>query len=187
MKHVPAFLFVTVFIIATLFTASARTKRKAPKYEVSGTILIRHAYCGGARPNEEQMNPKPYAVKGTTLYIRYANASDPTVVIDSVVTDSLGNFKTMLTPGKYCLVEKWKREKFVAPADTKYEKWDTACYRTIYNTWDYTLEVKGRTKDVNIVLHRSCAWTRPCCAYSGPKPPAAPPVNRSGNQPGHQE
>lgn len=147
--------------------------------------MIVHDYCGGARPSEQQMDPPPYAVKGTKLYIRFA--SNPNRIIDSAVTDSAGNFKVNLVRGDYWFVEKWKTEPFVVPFDTKYEKWDTACYRKLYNTYDHFLSVKNPVSGVKITLRRRCAWTRQCVQYSGPMPGVAPPVNRSGNQPGHQE
>jgi hypothetical protein len=181
MNRLPALLIACTVLGCIAWTA-ARTKRKPPVYEVSGKVLILDAYCGGVRPIED---PKPYPVKGTMLYVRHA--SRPEKVIDSIVTDSLGQFKIKLAYGQYCLVEKWKTEPFAVPADTKFEKWDSACYRTVYHTCDYTLDVKSKMKEVSIQLNRTCAWTRPCCRYSGPKPPAAAPVNRGGYQPGHQE
>lgn len=183
MNRLPALLIPAAVLCSIAWTA-ARTKRKPPVYEVSGTVMILQAYCGGVQPIED---PKPYPVKGTMLYVRYDNASRPHHIVDSIVTDSLGQFKIKLKHGKYCLVEKWKTEPFAVPADTKYEKWDSACYRTVYKTCDYVLDVKSKIKEVSIQLNRPCAWTRPCCRYSGPKPPAAAPVNRGGYQPGHQE
>lgn len=178
---------IVAIIIACLFCIAwtiARTPRKPKCYEVTGTITLTHDYCGGAKPTEEQINPRPYSVKGTTLYIR---RSSDNKIVDSAVTDSAGNFKVQLVAGKYCFVEKWKTETLVIPANSKYETWDTACYRKQYNTCEYSLDLKQKTSGVNIILRRHCAWTRPCCSYRGPMPPSAPPVNRSGNQPGHQE
>ena len=184
MKRAVAISLTIFTCIACISLALARTKRKAPKYEVKGTIQTVHDYCGGAAPTEDQRNPKPYPSRNTTVYFRSMVNNR---VIDSAVSDSAGNFTVQLLKGDYCIVEKWKTEPFVLPANTKYETYDSACYRKQYQQCDQTLSVKGKAEGVKITLQRHCAWTRPCVSYHGPMPPAAPPVNRSGNQPGHQE
>jgi hypothetical protein len=187
MKYKLIPLLFVVMLTLTVAYALAQGKRRTTKHQINGKILISHDYCGGARPNEEQLNKQTFAAKGTTLYICRLDLTGARMKYsDSVVCDSVGNFKVKLTKGSYAFVEKWKTEPLVMPSDTQFEIWDTACYRTVYNTADLLLGVTGM-KNVNITLHRHCSWNRPCCSYSGPFPPASPPVNRSGNQPGHQE
>jgi hypothetical protein len=176
------FLPVAVAMLCMAWTIH-RGKNTPKKPEISGTILINHDYCGGVRPANSTVF-QPYAVAGTTLYVRREGSP---LVIDSVVSDSAGKFSIRLQYGKYNFVEKWKVDPIVMPVNSKYETWDTACFRKEYNRADYFIEVTKPKKDVQILLPRHCAWSRPCCSYSGPKAPAAPPTNRGGFQPGHQE
>jgi hypothetical protein len=157
-------------------------KKNKKKYEISGTILINHDYCSGARPMEDER--RPYAAPGTKLYVRKSGSLQ---ILDSVTADSAGKFSIKLNAGNYCFVEKEKTAPLVMPKNSQHEVWDTACYRAEYNKCNFELTVSKNTSDVKITLRRYCAWTRPCCRYSGPLPPSAPPTNRGGFQPGHQE
>lgn len=187
MNRILAILLTSIVSITCIAWTMNRARWKPRKVEVKGTILITHDYCGGARPGEDQLHPKPYPVNGTVMYIRKANSNDGSRIIDSAVTDKDGKFTVKLAPGTYCFVEKWKKDKYVAPQNTQFATWDTACYRKRYNVCDYTFQVKGDTAQPRITLRKHCPWTTPCSHYNGPFPPSAPPVNRSGNQPGHQE
>lgn len=182
-------LILFVFVAGSVAWTIESGKAKPKSFEVTGMMQIIHDYCGGARLSDEGAGPKPYpAPEGTTLYIRRGgSAADKTTVIDSVRCDTAGNFKIRLVAGTYTFFEKWKTEPLVMPVNSQYETWDTACYRYNYNKPDFSLTVKGKTKDVKITLFRHCSWSRPCCQYHGPLPPGAAPTNRRGNQPGHQE
>jgi len=185
-KLVPA-LFILIPALSVV-CGFARAKSKVKLYQVSGTVLITHDYCGGARLAEDQVNKQTYPVAGTTLYIcRQGSDGNRQHYFDSIVCDSAGHFTTKLPAGKYCFVQKWRTEPLVYPVNTKFETWDTACYRQDYNNSDFILTVKGKMPAVKITLRRYCSWTRPCCTFTGPLPPSAPPTNRGGNQPGHQE
>lgn len=144
-------------------------------------------YCGGAAPSEEQMNPKPFPVANMTLYVKPSGTNNNRAVIDSIVSDKDGKFTISLPAGTYCFLEKWKTKKYSVPADNDFVTYDTACYRQQFNQCDFVLEVKKGMKDPQIVLQRHCEWTTPCQSYHGPLPPSAPPTNRGGHQPGHQE
>jgi hypothetical protein len=163
-------------LIATITCVSwtlARTKRKPPKLQVKGTILQQSDYCGGAA--------------NVKLYIKKSGTNTNKPAIDSIVSDKDGKFTVWLTPGVYCFVEKWKTEKYTLPANNSYVTYDSACYRQRYDQCDFVLEVKKDMNEPQIVLRRHCAWTTPCQSYNGPLPPSAPPSNRGGYQPGHQE
>lgn len=147
---------------------------------VSGTLLLQHDFCNGTHTDVQHT----YAAAGTTLYVRKAGTA---TVLDSIVCDSTGKFNVQLAAGDYCFIEQWKRDPIVMPVNTTYETWDTACYRSEYNTCDFHLHVSKSKNDVAIVLTRHCASTRPCCTFRGPTVPVTVPVNRGGYQPGHQE
>lgn len=181
-------LLLLSIMVITAACKHGRGKQNPTLYQVNGTLLISHDYCGGARPSDEQLTKNTYPVEGTTLYVCHqTNGDKRTKYFDSIVCDSSGNFTIKLATGNYCFVQKWRAEPLVMPVDTEFEIWDTACYREDYNKSDFILNVKGNTSDVKITLRRFCSWSRPCCNFKGPFPPSAPPTNRGGNQPGHQE
>lgn len=178
-------------VIAILIVACTpgKHKNKVPvKYTVSGTIFELRQYCGGARPSEEILHPKPLAVHGITLYIRKTlmNSSE-NQIIDSVVSGFDGSFSIQLPAGTYCFIEAAKKAQMKMPVNDQYNTYDTACYRKNYNTCDFSVDVKSNISKIEIVLERRCPWNRPCVQYKGPLPPSAPPVNGNGHQPGHQE
>lgn len=185
-QYLPA-LLATLVIVSCIGCTLFRGKRSAEKIEVKGTILQISDYCGGAAPSEEQQNPRPLPRANAKLYVRASSSNDGSRIIDSILSGSDGKFTVSLTPGTYCLIEKPKTEKYAVPVDTKYVTFDTACHRKLYQQCDFVLEVKQGMKQPEIVLRHYCMWRRPCEAYNGPLPPSAPPVNRGGHQPGHQE
>lgn len=179
---------ITVTLLLCISLTAFRAARKNKKYEVSGTILIQQDYCGGARPADGQDGRRKFPQNGTTLYVcKQTFGGGRSRYFDSIVSDTAGRFSVKLPAGSYCFVEKWKTEPYVKPKDSQFEKWDTTCYRKEYDAYDFSLNVKGKTSGITLTVRRYCSWTRPCCTFSGPLPPAAPPTNRGGNQPGHQE
>lgn len=180
------------FLLCTLALLSCRSsKEKNPvtkSFTLSGKIQWQQHYCGGARPEPGMENPKTIPANGQKLYVRKGNLNSPTTtVVDSVIADAEGNFSITLPQGIYCFIEGWKKPLYKDPVSDRYNKYDTACYKNQYMQCDYSLGLSANTSNVNIILDRPCNWNRPCVQYSGPLPPAAPPTNRGGNQPGHQE
>ncbi len=162
-------------------------KTGVAKFTVTGQLLETQSYCGGAAPTPDiiERGRTPHPVPNKKYYVKKGNGNGNGKVIDSIVSDGAGNFRIDLEAGTYCLVEHWKKMPYVVPSNSKYVTYDTACYRKLYSTCDYVLEVSKNLDKVTIVSHRSCAWNQPCRQYDGPLPPSAPP-GRSG-QPGHQE
>jgi hypothetical protein len=183
-------LFTLLLCILALLSCRS-TKDNNPvaqSFTLSGKIQWQQHYCGGARPEPGMENPKTIPANRQKLYIRQGNLNSPTAtVVDSVIADESGNFSITLPQGNYCFIEEWKKPLYKDPVSDKYNRYDTACYRNQYMQCDYSLNLSANTKDINIVLDRPCNWNRPCVQYSGPLPPAAPPTNRGGHQPGHQE
>lgn len=180
------------FLLCALALLSCRSsKEKNPvtkSFTLSGKIQWQQHYCGGARPEPGMENPQTIPANGQKLYVRKGNLNSPTTtVVDSVIADAEGNFSITLPQGIYCFIEGWKKPLYKDPVSDRYNKYDTACYKNQYMQCDYSLGLSANTSNVNIILDRPCNWNRPCVQYSGPLPPAAPPTNRGGNQPGHQE
>lgn len=181
-------VFIAIISLSSLGWAMSAGRAKTPKrYVVTGSISVQNDYCGGiAPPNEMQ---KPVRTRGVKLYIRRSNVnSTQSPIVDSVLSDSLGNFKVSLRAGNYCFVEVQKKYPYEVPKNNTYVSYDTTCTRKQYAACDFSLNVKSKTDSVKIVLYHHCPWTTPCQTYIGPLPPQAqPPRNRTGNQPGHQE
>ena len=69
---------------------------------VKGTLTFTNQYCGGARPSEEILaeHDRPQNFVSTTFYLKRKKGGK---VIYKIVTDSEGNFKKCIKPGKYFL------------------------------------------------------------------------------------
>lgn len=178
---------IAVLLLLIISCRSSKPQQDtAVKYEVNGTVMLEHQYCGGIVP--ESSFPKRVYARGLKMYIRksdYNSTAYP--VIDSVVSDEHGKFSVKLAAGTYCFIEAPKKNEYQVPADTKLTLYDTTCTRNEYRRCDFQLTVTNKVDSVAIVLPKYCPWSVPCQKYSGPLPPQAPPVNRGGHQPGHQE
>lgn len=186
------FIHLAIAVLMVTCTSGRHKKNSADhtlkKYTVSGSVLEQRQYCGGARPAEEILHPKPAPAGGIKLYIRKSSSNETgKPIVDSLVSAADGTFSIQLPSGTYCFVEAAKKNALVMPQNDQFNTYDTACFRKNYNTCDFSVDVKSDVSKIEIVLERRCAWNRPCVQYRGPLPPAAPPVNGGGNQPGHQE
>ena len=183
-------IFPLILLIALIISCKGKRKATAQPvtYTVSGFVMEKQDYCGGAKPTEDMSNPAPVGKEGIKMYIRKSNvnSSDHTI-IDSIVSGPEGTFSVQLPAGEYCFIETWKKGPLVYPQDDANTTWNKECYKKSFETCDLTLQVKENTSGHQIVLHRRCPWRNPCNTYRGPLPPSAPPVNRGGFQPGHQE
>lgn len=188
MNHrISAFFIAFVALVCVSWTV-LRTKQRAPTFNIEGTVLLLRDYCGGAAPSEDQLNPKPYPEPNVKLYIhRSATNTSKKVILDSVISDANGKFSVKLKPGTYCFIKIEKKAPYVTPLNTQYVTHDPECARIEYARCDFSLTVKDAQDSVQIILPQHCFWKISCQSYSGPLPPSTPPVNRSGNQPGHQE
>lgn len=172
----------TVLFIATLLLFTSLTKspmrEKKKMFHVNGMILLVSEYCGGAAPTPElqQREHTPYAQPKTTLYLRDGNANyNNKPILDSITSDSTGKFSINLPAGTYCVVEKYKTNKFTYPND-KIADWDTACYRKSFERCDFVLDVARDMDSVKIVLAHNCVWKNPCVKnYHGPRPGQSAP------------
>ncbi len=186
-------LFLTAIILTALLFGCRIQRDRRPDnnvttYLVSGTMMELRNYCGGARPSEEILHPKPIATGRIKLFIRKSSTNETSQpIIDSIVSAADGTFSIRLAPGTYCFVERKKKDAMVMPQDDKFNTYDPECYKKEYATCDFSIEVKTDVAKTEIVLERHCPWRTPCVNYHGPLPPSAPPGNRGGNQPGHQE
>ncbi len=170
-------LFFLFSIVAIVMSWKCTPLNKIPniKYHVSGTIMQTQSYCGGAQPTKEILDKLNTAtgIANTRLFIRKNAVNSVDIeIVDSIISDTNGNFSIDLAPGTYCLVESWKAKRFSPPSDNQNQKIDTVCLKNLYNLCDYELKISDKNiENLKIVFHRNCINNQPCITYSGPVPP----------------
>lgn len=178
MKIFPFFIFsIAVSLCCISWNRSLVSKKET--FQIKGTLFLIQKYCGGMAPTEQMRiaSDKPFPYPNRTIYLRQGNGNfDEKKVIDSITSDSLGNFSHKLKAGIYCIVEKQKTVPFKYPVNTAEVTWDTACYRKNYQRCDFVLEVNQNLDSLKIVMSRDCYWKNPCMkTYIGPRPSSARP------------
>ncbi len=178
------FLFVIIFFQSSCKVLNKENLPEHKKsYQVSGTITYTSNYCGGARPPEtllEQMaTPTPYP--GKVLHIRKGNTNDlSSLIIKTIVTDSLGKFSLSVEPGNYCIIDDYRKDAsfvdlMLHPADDSYLKVeDPGCLKEWLNICLCSITVTDQNiQDIQINIHRACFRPEgvPCINYTGPLPP----------------
>lgn len=155
----------------------------ATEFTISGKMLNIEDMCENLPEGYDDMRIESIA-RNKTIYIRMMGT---TKVIDSVTSDENGNYSVTLPAGDYEFVTRWKTLPYVAPSKTPTQTWDTACHHLSYREPDVTFFLTEDISDAEFVFYKYCPWNEACCTYIKPIPPALPPTNRGGNQPGHQE
>lgn len=151
-------------------------------YTVTGNILVKSPYCGGAAPSQEILDkaaiPQPFAKQSFLIRSGKTNALG-TNLVTRVMTDAKGDFKVDLQAGTYCMVLA-EKESARDAGFYKTEFWtvDKPCDTKWLNTCDLTFTVADRNvSGLRKTFERKCQITSlsPCISYSGPLPPAAAP------------
>jgi hypothetical protein len=170
------------FLCCVLLAFSqAPSKKKIKKIPVSGTVTETNSYCGGARPPDELLaqlaTPRPITNK--TIYIKKGevNSFDNKVLL-KLTTDSKGNFRTKLAPGKYLVVDSTKNDmayynmllKTYKNQTASYDAIDTLCLKEWYMKPAASFEVANtEIKDISVNFHRTCRDV-PCAGFRGELP-----------------
>ena len=179
MRSILFLLFITILL------HSCSTKREIQSSSVSlikaeGRLTYTLPYCKGIAPTPEDIKtlntPIPYSTK---LYLRNgAVNSEANPIIDSVTTDSDGNFTFEVLPGDYVIIlpeqrhrgsiDEYlgKRKKFLAVDSLCLVKW-----------WEKGLfQISVEDEDItnlNYKFRNKCFVPRsmPCATYTGPHIP----------------
>jgi hypothetical protein len=171
-------LLAALICFSSLMCASTKKISKA-KFHVTGSIMETRSYCGGAQPTQEMLERYkiPTGIPFGKLFVKQGTMNNENAEsIDTINADVNGNFSINLPAGNYCLVEEWKSKPFHLPLNNKNQTVDTACYRNLYNTCDYELNVADTNIDsIKIIFHRTCFYNQPCISYHGPLPPTTQP------------
>lgn len=180
---IPIYLFFTscAFTPAghpdTMAYSDGETKKE---FVVAGQIQYAESYCGGARPTDEMLmeitRARPYPGKKLFVIEGTKNSSGKEIAA-TVISDSSGNFKLILPPGEYCIIQpdqrstailsKYNSDKDDIDADPKcMEEWWNSC---LYSFRVDSADING----ISLFFQRRCFLPEgiPCLRYSGPMRP----------------
>ena len=175
------FLPLAAFYILSWMSKPAKKKNKK-KFLVTGSIMQTASYCGGAQPTQEMIKKlrTPSGIPFGKLFVKKTLVNEEGArIIDTIRADANGNFSITLPAGNYCLVEEWKSKPFKLPLNSKMQTVDAACYRKLYNTCDYQLNITEDMPDLKFNFHRPCYFNLPCISYKGPMPHVSAPHKNS--------
>jgi hypothetical protein len=183
MNSLPFIFLIILFQSSCKVIEGEKELGRNKTYQISGTVTYTSNYCGGARPSETLLQqlaiPTPYP--GKQIHFRKGNSNDlSSLIIKTIVTDSLGKFTLQLEPGKYCIIDDYRKDRsfvdsMLHQADDSYLKvQDPQCINDWLSTCLYSLTVKDQNlMDIQINIHRECFRPEgvPCINYTGPLPP----------------
>jgi hypothetical protein len=145
---------------------------------ITGEVYKIQPFCGGAAPPQNVVDHAsmevPYHNK--KFYIKKGNINNLTsAVIDSFITDSLGQFRLRLPVGQYCLLQPQQMEKLDSKKiETRFIKADSLCLQAWWAKPYHVLVVKKtNNKPLRFVFQKRCYITSdiPCLHYNGPMHP----------------
>lgn len=147
-----------------------------PTFNVSIYFTHHYPYCGGAYPDESQLNNYQPLRNHSFLLINL------TTNYDSLVkADSTGTLNLNLAPGKYGIKELYKNipfEEFYQKYNTGENEYTQSMGKECYQQWWSSLMLEFRIVDNYTKIQRECSTSEdcftgknPCLSYFGPYPP----------------
>ena len=170
-------IFLTYLIIG--FLAGGPTKEKKVTQTISGTITTSGSYCGGVAPSEEMLQDVQ-ATKPMSCFVIYVKKGTKnklsSCIVDSICTDSSGNYSFNLRPGKYVLLQKNQLNKdvFEKYKQSKWTQVDLECMQTWWEKGLTSITVDSESiNNLNFHFQKRCfiPLSVPCLRYTGPYPP----------------
>lgn len=134
-----------------------------------------YPYCGGATPNESQMNN--YILLSNTNFILIDLVTENKTLVQ---TNSSGFLELNLLPGRYAIQETYKNcsfEEFMAGvdrnADVFVEELDEDCYRKWWKSMlgEFTVVADEKLELAMGTASQCFTGINPCTIYNGPIPP----------------
>lgn len=180
---------IAVFLLGILFSChsnknSGNTSGVSKHADrISIRVLKQSAYCGGVRPSQEQEEEMKikHPVAGEMIYIREGAENNPdAVVVDSALTDAMGEARFLLSPGTYCVIRKNRVDRAYynslirdyRESSRLYSKVDTTCLNAWIKTPELILQVGNKSpRNVEFLVYNPCWWNAiPCVEYNGSLP-----------------
>lgn len=175
------YLLFVFLLVGTCSTEKEGTNKGEPtSYTITGKIIQKSTYCGGARPSPELLEsfktPKP--LKNFKVYLKAGKTNaDNAKVIASTSTDELGRYSFNVQAGDYVLVSETQlnRSNFDGSTKSKYLKiTDEACLQAWYEKGMMTCTIKDRNQEnPDHLINKKCDVPEgmPCLVYTGPVRP----------------
>lgn len=145
---------------------------------VKGKIEIHKPYCGGAKPNEEQLKGyfEPYS-NSTFIIKKQMNNDKELETISSFSTNENGEFELKIPKGKYIVIHEDKVLSFdqyiqkLSKTTDKFLKYiGDKDAKMQFESIDFFLEVEGDKTFQYAFKSRCFSGINPLLRYDGPKP-----------------
>ncbi len=170
-------LLLTYLIIG--FLASNPVEEKRVKQTISGTVTTSGSYCGGVAPSNEMLQDVQATrpMNGFMIYVKKGSENKlSSCIVDSICTDSNGNYSLDLRPGKYVLLQKEQLNKhiFEKYKSSKSMQVDLDCMQLWWKKGLASIIVgTDRLDSLNFHFQKRCfvPLSIPCLRYTGHYPP----------------
>lgn len=174
---IAAFLLLIGSMSCRSMTKQASTSAGDQAYQVSGQVVQRKPYCGGAKPNQAILDrtqiPQPYPNK--TFYLKHGESNRiKAKVVAQFTTDAQGEFSLQLPKGTYVLLQAEQLQKLnIEALQSKHLSIDAKCLESWWKQPYHVLNVKdANITDLNFSFQKRCHIDSdlPCITYTGPPP-----------------
>jgi hypothetical protein len=161
-------LLATIITLCTCYHSNAQAK----KYSVKIKATTTSNYCGGAAPSDDMVEKlkTPRGINGTTFYIISGSANKANrKIIDSFITDDLGEANIKLRAGTFAIITSEQKASFKNKTNDDYQTWDNACLLKRWQTPQVIFKSAAK-KNISFNIEKPCQWSMPCGKYTGPLP-----------------
>jgi hypothetical protein len=167
-----------LFVSLIVASSCGLGKKKPVSFKVTGKIEVHKPYCGGARPNPDQLKGYFEAYPNTTFYIKKSMNNDPKLeTVAQFTTDENGAFSIEIPAGNYIGIHADKVlsfddyvEKLGKTTDKFFEYIGEKDAKFQHQHIDFILDVQA-DKTFNYAYKSKCfTGLNPLIKYTGPKP-----------------
>ena len=147
------------------------------KHTLTVTMQSHRPYCGGAAPNEDQVNGFTDPMANEVFYIYKDERPSSVTKMVKVTTNEQGKFSIDLQEGVYSIISADKAlpiDEFIEKKkiDGMYYTYsDDSCFKTWRTTPDFTIDLAATADEVVTISERCFTGDNPCMKYTGPYPP----------------
>jgi len=152
-------------------------------FQIEILVTQTTSYCGGVKPPDELLKemetPKPLAEKKLYLKKGEKNTFNSKVELE-ICSDSLGKIRIQIPPGKYFIVNEFKKDtdfykivlKKYKTGTKDYPAIDKLCLKKWYEQPDLFFEIMNEDlKNLTLNFNKECSWREiPCLQFKGQLP-----------------